>query len=94
MSSNKLKELLEKKQMVHDKANGLFDIGTVPSMLKNEFNNKVSQYDNMYDSIETMKAMTDNQETIDNLIGQQIEVLTVRIKWELDWATRAAKLIS
>ena len=94
MSSNKLKVLLEKMQLVHDKAQGMFDIGTVPSMLKNEFNNKVSQYDNMYDSIETMKAMTDNQETIDNLIGQQIEVLTVRIKWELDWATRAAKLIS
>ena len=94
MSNNKLKELCEKMQMVHDKAQGLFDIGNVPSMLKNEYNNKVSQYENMYDSIETMKAMTDNQETIDNLIGQQIEVLTVRIKWELDWATRAAKLIS
>ncbi len=90
MGDNKLKELYEKMLLVHNKSQGLFDLGTVPSMLKNEFNNKVSQYDNMYDSIETMKAMTDNQETIDNLINQQIEVLTVRIKWELDWATRAA----
>ncbi len=93
MGDNKLKELYEKMQLVHNKSQGLFDLGTVPSMLKNEFNNKVSQYDNMYDSIETMKAMTDNQETIDNLINQQIEVLTVRIKWELDWATRAAARI-
>ena len=93
MGDNKLKELYEKMLLVHNKSQGLFDLGTVPSMLKNEFNNKVSQYDNMYDSIETMKAMTDNQETIDNLINQQIEVLTVRIKWELDWATRAAARI-
>lgn len=93
MGDNKLKELYEKMLLVHNKSQGLFDLGTVPSMLKNEFNNKVSQYDNMYDSIETMKAMTDNQDTIDNLINQQIEVLTVRIKWELDWATRAAARI-
>ena len=91
MASQGLEELYLKMEKVHEKASHIFETGSFPSMLKNEFNNKVSQYDSMYDSIETMKAMTDNEETISNLINQQIEVLTVRIKWELDWATRAAE---
>lgn len=89
MSNIKLEELNTKKEMVHEKAKSLFEMENVPSMLKNEYRNKVSQYDNMYDSIENMKQLSTKEDTIENLINQQIEVLNVRIKWELDWAKRA-----
>ncbi len=94
MNEDKLKELIEKCTQLHNKAEGIFAREGVPSMLKNEFKNKVSQYDNMYESIEEMKTLTTKEETLDNLINQQIEVLTVRIKWELDWANRAIDKLS
>ncbi|SEK58656.1 hypothetical protein SAMN02910377_01245 [Pseudobutyrivibrio ruminis] len=84
----KLEELHSKMVQVHDKAQSLFEMDNVPSMLKNEYRNKVSQYDNMYDSIETMKGLTSKEDTLENLINQQIEILNVRIKWELDWTKR------
>lgn len=89
MENKDLKELYEKMQKVHGKALEIFNLNKASSMLKNEFRNKVSQYDSMYDSIESMKAITDKAETMENLINQQLEILNVRIKWELDWAKRA-----
>jgi len=35
-----------------------------------------------------MKGLTSKEDTLENLINQQIEILNVRIKWELDWAKR------
>jgi hypothetical protein len=95
----KLNELLRKKDLVHNKAEQII-IDTkeqgkiIPSMLKNEYNNKVSQYNEMYDNVETMKSLTTNSETFDNLLKQQIEILTVRITWELDWMKRAISHLS
>ncbi|MBO6130245.1 MAG: hypothetical protein J6P79_15335 [Pseudobutyrivibrio sp.] len=89
----RLEELYEKMTQVHEKAENIYGQEGVPSMLKNEYRNKVSQYDNMYASIETMKQMSTKEETLENLANQQIEILNVRIKWELDWANRAVRKI-
>ena len=88
MNEEKLKELYDKMIQVHEKAESIYGQEGVPSMLKNEYRNKVSQYNDMYDNCESMKLMTSKQETIDNLLNQQAEILNVRIKWELDWAKR------
>lgn len=88
MNEEKLKELYDKMIQVHEKAESIYDKESVPSMLKNEYRNKVSQYNDMYENCQDMKLMTSKQETIDNLLNQQAEILNVRIKWELDWAKR------
>lgn len=84
----KLEDLFNKMTKVHDKAEIIYNQDGVPSMLKNEYQNRVSQYNDMYENCESMKLMTSKQETIDNLLNQQTEILTVRIKWELDWIKR------
>ena len=89
MNEEKLKELYDKMIQVHEKAESIYNKEGVPSMLKNEYRNKVSQYNDMYENCQDMKLMTSKQETIDNLLNQQAEILNVRIKWELDWAKRA-----
>lgn len=88
MNEEKLKELYDKMIQVHEKAESIYGKEGVPSMLKNEYRNKVSQYNDMYENCQDMKLMTSKQETIDNLLNQQAEILNVRIKWELDWAKR------
>ncbi|MBQ6461925.1 MAG: hypothetical protein IJJ59_01205 [Pseudobutyrivibrio sp.] len=88
MDKSKLEELYNKMSLVHEKAQSAYQQAGVPSMLKNEFNNKVSQYNEMYENCEAMKLMTSKEETIDNLFNQQLEILNVRIKWELDWIKR------
>ncbi len=93
METNKLNELLENMNKVHERAKSLFEKDEVPTMLKNEYKNKVSQYDGMYESIETMKSMTTSSETIENLYNQQIEILNVRIKWEMDWINRTINIL-
>ena len=94
MDTTKLEELYKKMTQVHEKAVEIIDKHKISSMLMNEYNNKVNQYDDMYKSLETMKALTSKEETIDNLINQQIEALSVRIKWELDWLKRVASSIN
>lgn len=89
MNTKELKDLYDKMLQVHSKVETIYEQGTISSMYRNEYNNKVSQYDGMYQSIEDMKAITDKEDTIASLINQQIEILNVRIKWELDWAKRA-----
>ncbi len=88
MNEEKLKELYDKMIQVHEKVESIYDKEGVPSMLKNEYRNKVSQYNDMYENCQDIKLMTSKQETIDNLLNQQAEILNVRIKWELDWAKR------
>ena len=88
MNEEKLKELYDKMTQVHEKVESIYDKEGVPSMLKNEYRNKVSQYNDMYENCQDMKLMTSKQETVDNLLNQQAEILNVRIKWELDWAKR------
>ena len=86
--SLELEELYQKMIKVHQKTDAIFEQFQVKGMLRNEYNNKVNQYTSMYDSIETMKSLTTSEETITNLINQQMEILHVRIQCELNLAER------
>ena len=86
---NNLEELYANMQKVHEKATMIFQQDGVPSMLKNEYRNKVSQYDEMLESVETLKKLCSKPEAMTNFVNQQMEILNVRIKWELDLAKRA-----
>ncbi len=88
-AAKNLEKLEAKAERVHQKAQQIFEQPEISSMLKNEYKNKIDQYTSMYESIDTMKKISDKEETIANLVNQQIEILNVRIKWELDWANRA-----
>ena len=94
MDNAKVQELYEKMLQVHERGQDCFSQDNVPSMLKNEYKNKVSQYDEMYENIEMMKGITTNPESIDNLLNQQHEILAVRIKWELGWIKKVLGHIS
>ncbi|SDB12024.1 hypothetical protein SAMN02910298_00609 [Pseudobutyrivibrio sp. YE44] len=94
MDKLKLEELYSKMMQLHERAEIVFSQDGVPSMMKNEFKNKVSQYNEMYENCETMKLMTSKQETIDNLLNQQAEILNVRINWELGWVKTVLEHIS
>ena len=94
MENNNLEELYNNMQKIHEKATVIYDQTGIPSALKNEFKNKVSQYSGMYESVENMKELTSKPDTLVNLINQQVEIMNVWIKWELDWAKRAACYVS
>ena len=85
-----MQELYNKMLEVHNTVDSIFKTVEVPSMLKNEYNNKVSQYENMYESVETMKAMAETDEAKEALVNQQIEILNVRMKCEVELAKKAA----
>ena len=84
-----MQELYNKMLEVHNTVDSIFKTVEVPSMLKNEYNNKVSQYENMYESVETMKAMAETDEAKEALVNQQIEILNVRMKCEVGLAKKA-----
>lgn len=86
-----MQELYNKMLEVHNTVDSIFKTVEVPSMLKNEYNNKVSQYENMYESVETMKAMAETDEAKEALVNQQIEILNVRMKCEVELAKKAAE---
>ena len=89
MNDEVLNKLYGQMSSVHDKAESVFNTSKLSTMLQNEYKNKVSQYNEMYDSLEEMKSLTTNEEALENLINQQIEVLRTRIKWQVDWVGRA-----
>lgn len=91
--SDNIESLYRKMQQVHEKVDAIFKAAKVPSMLMNEYNNKVSQYENMYETVETMKAMAGKEEAVEKLIFQQKEILNVRIKCELELAGKAKEYL-
>ena len=86
---NELKELNKKMLEVHSRVDILFKTANIPSMLMNEYKNKVDQYENMFDTVETMKKMVDTDEAVQQLILQQKEILNRRIKCEMELARKA-----
>ena len=65
------KTLYNKMTQVHEKVDVLFKTAKIPTMLMNEYNNKVSQYENMYDTVETMKTMAQTDDAVEKLNLQQ-----------------------
>ena len=83
-----LQDITKQMQQVHERVDVLFKTAKVPSMLMSEYKNKVSQYENMIESVETMKKMAGSDEAVDKLIFQQKEILNRRIKCELELAKK------
>ncbi|MCR5272677.1 MAG: hypothetical protein K6E13_06820 [Lachnospiraceae bacterium] len=91
MKTGVLNNLILQVEDIHKKAENIIGEGGFSPILKNEYKNKISQYVKMYESVETMKKMTDNAMTLERLIDQQIEILNVRIVWEKDWIKKTGK---
>ncbi len=87
------KTLYNKMTQVHEKVDVLFKTAKIPTMLMNEYNNKVSQYENMYDTVETMKTMAQTDDAVEKLNLQQKEILNRRIKCEMELAKKAQQCL-
>lgn len=78
------KELQQKQsemQALHEEVHALFIEKNIKGALKNEYNNKLAQYDNMYSSLEAMKSqMTDP--AAEGLINHQLTILNQRMEFE------------
>lgn len=78
------KELQQKQSemhALHKEVHALFIEKNIKGALKNEYNNKLAQYDNMYSSLEAMKnQMTD--QAAESLINHQLTILSQRMEFE------------
>lgn len=78
------KELQQKQsemQALHEEVYALFIEKNIKGALKNEYNNKLAQYDNMYSSLEAMKSQMTDQ-AAESLINHQLTILSQRMKFE------------
>ena len=66
---------------LHEEVHALFIEKNIKGALKNEYNNKINQYDNMYSSLEIMKSQMTEQ-AAESLIGHQLTILNQRIAFE------------
>ncbi len=88
-----LQDLNKQVMQVHERVDVLFRTAKIPSMLMSEYKNKVSQYENMIESVETMKKMAGSDDAVEKLIFQQKEILNRRMKCELELARKAQSCI-
>ena len=86
---NKLLAEISKMEKVHAKACEIFQHEGLSRDIRLEFKGKNWQYDDMLKSLDTMKQMTDSEETKKNLVDQQLTVVRTRIEFELDIMKRA-----
>lgn len=78
------KELQQKQsemQAIHEEVHALFIEKNIKGALKNEYNNKITQYDNMYSSLEAMKSQMTDQ-AAESLINHQLTILSQRMEFE------------
>ena len=74
---------LKKNEMeaLHKEVYELFLEKNISGALKNEYNNKITQYDSMYSSLEDMKKMM-KDDASESLINHQMTILEQRIEFE------------
>lgn len=68
-------------QALHEEVYALFIEKNIKGALKNEYNNKLAQYDNMYSSLEAMKSQMTDQ-AAESLINHQLTILSQRMEFE------------
>ena len=79
--NKQLQQKQSEMQALHKEVHALFIEKNIKGALKNEYNNKLAQYDNMYSSLEAMKnQMTD--QAAESLINQQLTILNQRMEFE------------
>ncbi len=66
---------------LHKEVYALFIEKNIKGALKNEYNNKLAQYDNMYSSLESMKSQMTDQ-AAESLINHQLTILSQRMEFE------------
>lgn len=80
-----MEENLQQKQSemhaLHKEVHALFIEKNIKGALKNEYNNKLAQYDNMYSSLEAMKSQMTDQ-AAESLINHQLTILIQRMEFE------------
>ena len=74
---------IKKNEMeaLHKEVYELFLEKNISGALKNEYNNKITQYDSMYSSLEDMKKMM-KDDASESLINHQMTILEQRIEFE------------
>ena len=79
--NKQLQQKQSEMQTLHKEVHALFIEKNIKGALKNEYNNKITQYDNMYSSLENMKnQMTD--QAAESLINHQLTILSQRMEFE------------
>lgn len=80
-----MEENLQQKQSemhaLHKEVHALFIEKNIKGALKNGYNNKLAQYDNMYSSLEAMKSQMTDQ-AAESLINHQLTILSQRMEFE------------
>ena len=76
-----LQQKQSEMQALHEEVYALFMEKNIKGALKNEYNNKLAQYDNMYSSLESMKSQMTDQ-AVESLINHQLTILSQRMEFE------------
>ncbi len=76
-----LQQKQSEMQALHEEVYALFIEKNIKGALKNEYNNKLAQYDNMYSSLEAMKSQMTDQ-AAESLINHQLTILSQRMEFE------------
>lgn len=79
--NKQLQQKQSEMQALHEEVYALFIEKNIKGALKNEYNNKLAQYDNMYSSLEAMKSQMTDQ-AAESLINHQLTILSQRMEFE------------
>ena len=79
--NKELQQKLSEMHALHEEVYALFIEKNIKGALKNEYNNKLAQYDNMYSSLEAMKSQMTDQ-AAESLINHQLTILSQRMEFE------------
>ena len=79
--NKQLQQKQSEMQALHEEVYALFIEKNIKCALKNECNNKLAQYDNMYSSLEAMKSQMTDQ-AAESLINHQLTILSQRMEFE------------
>lgn len=79
--NKQLQQKQSEMQALHEEVYALFIEKNIKGALKNEYNNKLAQYDNMYSSLESMKSQMTDQ-AAESLINHQLTILSQRMEFE------------
>lgn len=79
--NKQLQQKQSEMHALHKEVHALFIEKNIKGALKNEYNNKLAQYDNMYSSLEAMKSQMTDQ-AAESLINHQLTILSQRMEFE------------
>lgn len=79
--NKQLQQKQSEMHALHKEVHALFIEKNIKGALKNEYNNKLAQYDNMYSSLEAMKSQMTDQ-AAEGLINHQLTILNQRMEFE------------